>query len=919
MASSWAALAQSAAASSSDSGSVGASSSWVALASGTVSGAGASSWLQLASAVDIVDVETSVAAPTTTTTTTAQTATTGSLQNELAMAVKKRKVGRPKKDARPLLSLQAPVQAPTTEEPSAEIGSLELAISQFLESEVELRGEGSDLLGMMFPVGVDYQRQVAHGYTNPSSNSGVLCRVLAAPEQFGDTADGDYLKLHSMMLAASPEEFHLSSTTERALKLGMSKFSLASKLCRLMNAQVLSSRLMRFKMEEIVARQFSQVQKLAYIDAYAYDETPLKSCTSEGGFSPLSSGLHAVLESGNVADVGKAFGNVKDSVITKILQSKQSYGMVCRTDVGCLGILGETPNPLQCMEKGTAEVLSTCLEQSSGVSPWSGEFRAKARVACTDMNGANIKSEKHTGDGREQWARMQAFCEVHHTSRTFVKSFDKVLANDVRGMLHTALSLRYATGMATFRRCLKSIIKEKLRIMDGCPSLSSLRYREACLDVFVPEKGNLLKKTLLWMLPNGNWQNGHAVEYFPRGASMVDTDKEILSNIIAEGLTWCLAGKAPPAWPRHRWTGAAESVDALGLLCVCHSLLLPTYQSFAMCMSCPSASLSSRGVLKGMSAAGAATGVGGQSWNMVGEALPGTSLDVVGHVEATGADPALPEHLKSAEQHSGDIKAALEWMSEDPLAILLATRILMEPLRELLHHQFEAVSSSWEVKQRVMVAEHLMNFANEQSSTPVRQWMSTLAANCVHESTFLESLRKAVDPEKWWMLPESSYNAGFNNMAFKIMSRQGCCIEHYLGSVHKRFPWAFFKVIHNIGFLECVKSTPKCLLDDWSSMLLEKLEGCSANEVQQVLICHASLLSTNISHIESGHASIRRTLVQHSSNTWTMQIPYSSAMWVAQTLRRAMVSPFTKPRVVAKTCAKAKAKVKRNVRTLVCM
>eukprot|EP00971_Amphidinium_carterae_P289936 5756959-Amphidinium_carterae.10 len=233
-------------------------------------------------------------------------------------------------------------------------------------------------------------------------------------------------------------------------------------------------------------------------------------------------------------------------------------------------------------------------------------------------------------------------------------------------------------------------------------------------------------------------------------------------------------------------------------------------------------------------------------------------------------------------------------------AILMACRLMMEPLRMLMHSQFEAVSEAWELKQRVLVAEHLLRTGNDQASLPVRHWMLTVAAHGLHEEAFLDSLNDLFHGDLWWMLPISSYTAGFNNMLFKIMSKEGCCVEYYLGSAHKRYPVTFFKCIHNPGFLKEVKNVKSCLLDEWSSGLLSSLEGCTETQVQQVLICHAQLVATNISNVEACHASIRRSLVLQSTNTSTLDLASNSAMWVAQTLRNSRASSLRCTRLIDK-------------------
>eukprot|EP00971_Amphidinium_carterae_P249070 4944001-Amphidinium_carterae.1 len=174
---------------------------------------------------------------------------------------------------------------------------------------------------------------------------------------------------------------------------------------------------------------------------------------------------------------------------------------------------------------------------------------AASTIAFVGSMPNQLQAMRNIAKARGDWGHLHQYCEVHQCvcvcGRIFVRCFDKMIPEHIRGMLHAALSLRYATGMASFRRCLKSVIKEKLVIMQGTPSSTSTKYRQSCMELFLPDNGSLVKRMLLQHLPNGDWRDSSVVQYYPSFGEATS-----ISSIMEEGLTYSLA---PPAWPNHRW------------------------------------------------------------------------------------------------------------------------------------------------------------------------------------------------------------------------------------------------------------------------------------------------------------------------------------------------------------------------------
>eukprot|EP00971_Amphidinium_carterae_P346267 6487617-Amphidinium_carterae.1 len=91
----------------------------------------------------------------------------------------------------------------------------------------------------------------------------------------------------------------------------------------------------------------------------------------------------------------------------------------------------------------------------------------------------------------------------------------------------------------------------------------------------------------------------------------------------------------------------------------------------------------------------------------------------------------------------------------------------MEPLRHLLHLQFQAASEKYEVQQRAAVARKLL-----EKGAPNREWMLTLAAKGTHEAKFFEQLATLYDDVGvWQILPASSLTVAERAILFKMISR----------------------------------------------------------------------------------------------------------------------------------------------------
>eukprot|EP00971_Amphidinium_carterae_P120893 2394970-Amphidinium_carterae.1 len=142
----------------------------------------------------------------------------------------------------------------------------------------------------------------------------------------------------------------------------------------------------------------------------------------------------------------------------------------------------------------------------------------------------------------------------------------------------------------------------------------------------------------------------------------------------------------------------------------------------------------------------------------------------------------------------------------------------------------------------------------------------------------------------WWkvLVPDKDRVVSQNAKAFVLLSQQAALVEELLCTIHKQFPFPLFKTLVDDRASMDVAATPECCRGNFVNHLLSK-HGLNDPKLREILLLHCQLCSTSIADLESKHASNRRTLVQHSVQTWAMQAATLSAEWYSRQLRMAHV------------------------------
>eukprot|EP00971_Amphidinium_carterae_P119762 2372506-Amphidinium_carterae.2 len=731
-----------------------------------------------------------------------------------------------------------------------------------------------------------------NGVAHLSRNSCALVHCVVMANSDGAEFDENMFKLEDEFLNPD-KEYHLQSIAVRADKLNIEKGALQKKSCRLAAAQHCYLNLQQCMLQALASASQSGVEKVAFVEFCAYDETPMKT-TLKGQPIERSTPPEGQVSEGYLRDMATAKRLTEkidnEGVIAKILQTRHGFGFLLKQGANYIHVLGDVTSPLAAMERGTSEVLKSILLRQSVAWEHTQAFHMRTRAVTTDAAHSNIKTECSINHDRGKgWKPLALHCEVHYTSNTCKRVIPSIVPEVVSGLLHTALSLQHGSGMTVFRACLRAVIQERLQICKGAPGLAADEYRLNALRLFGNKTSNLgmVQNMLLLRLCNGDWRKTHTIEHYQRPLDHA-LDRQTLVDLVCDGMIVSVAGQRPVTFPQHRWTGADKAVEQIGLLSVIHNVLRPAYERFCVVMSKPDrgASSSSHGEIGG---------------ELVADVDVVDQSELGGAVEDMEGQAVLPEEGgqgKSAEEHSKNRRHALVWLRREPLAQLMVMRTLLEPIRILLVHQFKICSEEFELEQRSLVANSVMRCAQaglegDEGPCP-RDWSVTIAAKQEGERLCFEALNAASYSPAWGMLPDSALTCAVQCQIFRQLSRLGTCIEQFMSWPHACFPYKLFKLIHMPSAREEILSCPTCLMDEWSKAVVETLRDSSEQHMRQVLIHHCLQLPTSIAHLEARHASIRRSLHTLSTQTWSVRLSYASALHVFQCLRRVQSSPLQK-------------------------
>lgn len=321
--------------------------------------------------------------------------------------------------------------------------------------------------------------------------------------------------------------------------------------------------------------------------------------------------------------------------------------------------------------------------------------------------------------------------------------------------------------MGRFRKCLKAVWHQRLRLQVGECSPEAEHYRANAIATFGGKKGHALERLVkLQTYLNGDWRDRESVcVYIATAPEDAATEARLRNKIINE-VTWVLAGARPRLFPRHRWKGAAESLDDLGLIEIARGLLTAAFKDFA-------ATFNTSRNAQGASASSSTAAT------QLADPLPALQdLDPSGGrvdvgcgvlpvdsdiVEAEGGGTSGVSAGGTAQWQQESVatrRAALKFL-EGPehraLSDMLSLRLQLEPLSSLLNHQMRMAADDWEAEQRRQEVGRSRRDGDQDLPTERRLYPLTVAASGVLEAAYFKRLRLLLDkPELWKLTPPSA-------------------------------------------------------------------------------------------------------------------------------------------------------------------
>lgn len=633
---------------------------------------------------------------------------------------------------------------------------------------------------------------------------------------------------------------------------------------------------------------------LFVVDFSMSDETPLPmkvevdSASSQVRSDKAQGPGGAILQHSGVQ--GAALAGKKGRAISKVLQSSASFGFLVRDPRSgeLVTIVGECQTWLQMLDRTTAECLLEAERRRSPLTENTALFADKLRVATLDRAGSNDRTERawvrELGD---QWSRITLSCEIHEVASAHTKVFD-LTPQEITGQIHFAKSLNFGTGVLRFSRLLRSVVRERLVVLRGQPSLECRLFQRQLLRLCLARGGRLAQKRLALMtLPNGNWARHDRIEVFvPPGLAY---DRERIAAVVADSLEAVLVPGAFRVYPRNRWTQVDLAFDEFCLLEGVHGLASVVYPLWA------AETASAASVRRfGHEAGRAPPAEPAESGVALGDRLGGSGAREEFAVERSAPEAEAGDGIGDSARQENDHhrRQALEWLASRPLGRALLVRQCMEPLRRLVHSYLYIGSSVWETEQAAALAAALQN----QAEPSDRRFVLVECAQQGLEHKFSADCSMLLQVAGLWndLIPAADQTLAMRGLAFRMLSSAEALVYETIGMQHKTAPVKLFGMLADHRVASEVLQLKPCMLDPWAAGFVKQhAEDPDGGLLSPIALAKlrliASLAKVDISTIEAKHAAIRRRVVARY-HTHPEPLAEVSGEWVCSRRRSAVQS-----------------------------
>jgi len=451
----------------------------------------------------------------------------------------------------------------------------------------------------------------------------------------------------------------------------------------------------------------------------------------------------------------------------------------------------------------------------------------------------------------------------------------------LRGQLHWALSLQPRPDVELWRECVFDEIIERLVLLDGDPPTEAVEYHNLMVTAFTSCEGSasIEAKTLLRVLPNGEWRNYTDVEYYIGYAPGSTKDPTVIAHTLASGLTTALADKSPHVRNNAHWTGAEIATDHASLPLLCHNIGEGAYKRYC--------------VRKGdnvIDLPGRKGGLAALQLEILDAIDEKKVEDEAGAGPDTSTDPRAvelrdlrKEKEEKERRNARDRQVAMSFLQSRPQGLLYVQRLLMEVIRAGQSKNFWIHSEEFELQEQAKAAEAIQSGA---SDWVVRDFAPLAVARGDLTSDSFHKWHDLFRPAYWAQLNDDCCTVEFRAHLFAMLSRLICVLVELVDEDEKLLPDALFPVFDDPEKTKALlDSTPRCLWDDWTLELVEDNPDYDTERFRGRVFTRICTERRDNSISEASFAGIRRNLVARSVQCKRLDFHDLNFEWMSGNVR----------------------------------
>ena len=595
--------------------------------------------------------------------------------------------------------------------------------------------------------------------------------------------------------------------------------------------------------------------------------------------TPLDMGLLTAAETDLQAVASKGMGigssskkQAASNQRAKVLQSEFQVAFVVEgqlTHGEPLALLMNVPTPLQCVDRSTADVLRACFNDFKNM-PMLADVAAMCDLELTADTGgrdtANLKLA-HAMSHMSGTPHTRIPCDVHKTSTATGVAYD-VTSADISSIVHFALSMRGAGSIDVLRAELRRVLTARLELFIGAQPpdkqsparLHSKSVFELALPAAGPHaKQNAIRREVLMTFLNGDIAHGHAVQWYVCDGSLQHMGEQALKSHFCDFVVPAFIPHQCPLFPRHRWTGAGDTLNYVLLLGSTNLLqqVVPGWIS-RLGGSAPRLLFSATG--------------NAAEWEEAEAGVPLDVMRVVSKADTLAVAPNTedPTDYDWAERNARARGDAAAWSAAPGTpARLVIMRIATELLFQLMHALLEMSGIEWDVKQWSAAAR----------GQP-RLYRLLECSRGVHTASFRENVKDTFfNSDVWAPLQTQHRTLGASVLSFRLLAMGGCMVHRLITEAHRSYPYKLSSALQGEAERKAILDDPECVRDELSNALIRKypsLEELSSRSCRCIITAFLELARSDTARIECRHASLRR-LVQLRSCQVRRKWPLASA------------------------------------------